>query len=101
MATAVRIQAAAGQNIGRRAPTSHRRHHPAPGDALNPGRIEQVARSDPVPRLRRAQRRHPSTGNEVVEPALPWSGQIFDVTRFTLTAIKAQAGAWPMRGGRG
>jgi molybdopterin molybdotransferase len=89
----VRIQApaAAGQNIGRRAAdistgaiVLHR------GDVLNPGRIGAVAAigSGDVDVYARPRVAILSTGNEVVEPGASLSpGQIFDVNRFTLTAI--------------
>jgi len=83
--------AATGQNIGRRGgditigASVLRR-----GDLLNPGRIGAVAaigRSD-VAVYARPRVAILSTGNEVVEPGTTLApGQIFDVNRFTLTAI--------------
>lgn len=89
----VRIQApaTAGQNIGRRAADISigaivlRR-----GDVLNPGRIGAVAAigSGDVEVYARPRVAILSTGNEVVEPGASLGpGQIFDVNRFTLTAI--------------
>ena len=87
----INATATAGQNIGRRggditigASVLHR------GDVLNPGRIGAVAaigRKD-VEVYARPRVAILSTGNEVVEPGTTLGpGQIFDVNRFTLTAI--------------
>jgi molybdenum cofactor synthesis domain-containing protein len=87
----IHAPAAAGQNIGRRAADISsgaivlRR-----GDVLNPGRIGAVAAigSGDVHVYARPRVAILSTGNEVVEPgAVLCPGQIFDVNRFTLTAI--------------
>ena len=88
---AISAKATAGQNIGRRGAdiaagaTVLRR-----GDVLNPGRIGAVAaigRAD-VEVYAKPRVAILSTGNEVVEPGTPLApGQIFDVNRFTLTAI--------------
>jgi molybdenum cofactor synthesis domain-containing protein len=80
-----------GQNIGRRggdvsAGTTVVRR----GELLNPGRIGAIAaigRQD-VDVYARPRVAILSTGNEVVEPGRPLGpGQIFDVNRFTLSAI--------------
>ena len=84
-------KAVAGQNIGRRggditSGASVLRR----GDVLNPGRIGAVAaigRSD-VEVYARPRVAILSTGNEIVDPGTTLApGQIFDVNRFTLTAI--------------
>jgi len=87
----IEAAATAGQNIGRRGAdigagaTVVRR-----GEALTPGRIGAIAavgreRVDVYARPRVAIL---STGNEIVEPGRALGpGQIFDVNRFTLTAI--------------
>ena len=83
--------AASGQNIGRRggditSGASVLRR----GEVLNPGRIGAVAavgRKD-VEVYAKPRVAILSTGNEVVEPGATLAvGQIFDVNRFTLTAI--------------
>jgi molybdopterin molybdotransferase len=83
--------ATVGQNIGRRgaditagAVVVHR------GDLLNPGRVGALAAigNDSVVVYARPRVAILSTGNEVVEPGrMLGPGQIFDVNRFTLTAI--------------
>jgi molybdopterin molybdotransferase len=90
-AVAIHASATAGQNIGRRGAdiaagaTVVRR-----GDHLNPGRVGAVAatgRND-VEVYAKPRVAILSTGNEVVEPGAPLSaGHIYDVNRFTLTAI--------------
>jgi len=87
----ISVKATAGQNIGRRGAdiaagaTVLRR-----GDVLNPGRIGAVAaigRKD-VEVYAKPRVAILSTGNEVVEPGTTLAaGQIYDVNRFTLTAI--------------
>jgi molybdopterin molybdotransferase len=80
-----------GQNIGRRgadinAGTTVVRR----GELLNPGRIGAIAAIGlpDVEVYARPRVAILSTGNEVVEPGRPLGpGQIFDVNRFTLTAI--------------
>jgi molybdenum cofactor synthesis domain-containing protein len=90
-AVLVAAAATAGQNIGRqggdiRAGTTVVRR----GELLNPGRIGAIAaigRQD-VEVYARPRVAILSTGDEVVEPGRPLApGQIFDVNRFTLTAI--------------
>ena len=89
----VRIQApaVAGQNIGRRgADISAGAIVLRRGDVLNPGRIGAVAAigCGDVDVYARPRVAILSTGNEVVEPGASLGpGQIFDVNRFTLTAI--------------
>jgi molybdopterin molybdotransferase len=87
----ISAKATAGQNIGRRggditSGASVLRR----GEVLNPGRIGAVAaigRKD-VEVYARPRVAILSTGNEVVEPGTTLApGQIFDVNRFTLTAI--------------
>jgi molybdenum cofactor synthesis domain-containing protein len=80
-----------GQNIGRRgADISAGTTVVRRGELLNPGRIGAIAaigRQD-VEVYARPRVAILSTGNEVVEPGrLLGPGQIFDVNRFTLTAI--------------
>jgi molybdopterin molybdotransferase len=80
-----------GQNIGRRgADISAGTIVVRRGELLNPGRIGAIAaigRQD-VEVYARPRVAILSTGNEVVEPGrLLGPGQIFDVNRFTLTAI--------------
>jgi molybdopterin molybdotransferase len=87
----IQAPATAGQNIGRRAAdistgaiVLHR------GDVLNPGRIGAVAAigSGDVDVYARPRVAILSTGNEIVEPGAELGpGQVFDVNRFTLTAI--------------
>jgi molybdopterin molybdotransferase len=87
----IQAPATAGQNIGRRAAdistgaiVLHR------GDVLNPGRIGAVAAigCGDVDVYARPRVAILSTGNEVVEPGADLGpGQVFDVNRFTLTAI--------------
>jgi molybdenum cofactor synthesis domain-containing protein len=83
--------AAAGQNIGRRgADISAGGIVVRRGDLLNPGRVGALAAigNDSVTVYARPRVAILSTGNEVVEPGRSLGpGQIFDVNRFTLTAI--------------
>jgi molybdopterin molybdotransferase len=83
--------ATAGQNIGRRGAdisaggTVVRR-----GDLLNPGRVGALAAigNESVEVYARPRVAILSTGNEIVDPGrILGPGQIFDVNRFTLTAI--------------
>jgi molybdopterin molybdotransferase len=87
----VHAPAAAGQNIGRRgADISAGAIVLRQGDVLNPGRIGAVAAigSGNVEVYLRPRVAILSTGNEIVEPGTSLGpGQIFDVNRFTLTAI--------------
>jgi molybdopterin molybdotransferase len=99
----IRARAAAGQNIGRKgADISPGDSVVRAGDLLNPSRIGAVAAVGHAdlelfdkPRVAIL-----STGNEVIEPGSPLaSGQIYDVNRFTLSAVVAAHGgvALPQR----
>jgi molybdenum cofactor synthesis domain-containing protein len=83
--------ATAGQNIGRRgADISAGATVVRRGELLNPGRVGAVAAigHDKVDVYVRPRVAILSTGNEVIEPGGTLGpGQIFDVNRFTLTAI--------------
>jgi molybdenum cofactor synthesis domain-containing protein len=83
--------ATAGQNIGRRgADISAGATVVRRGDPLNPGRVGALAAigNDSVTVYARPRVAILSTGNEVVEPGRSLGpGQIFDVNRFTLSAI--------------
>jgi molybdopterin molybdotransferase len=98
---AVEIYAAAasGQNVGRAggdiAPGDR---IVSAGDLLTPSRIGALAAigESSVQVFARPRVAILSTGNEVVEPGQPLPpGHIFDVNRFTLTAIVAQHGGAP------
>src|SRR3954453_22695203 len=87
----IHARAAAGQNIGRKgADISPGDTVVRAGDLLNPSRIGAVAAVGGAalelfdkPRVAIL-----STGNEVIEPGSPLaSGQIYDVNRFTLSAV--------------
>jgi molybdenum cofactor synthesis domain-containing protein len=92
----IHARAAAGQNIGRKGADI------APGDVvvrsgdlLNPSRIGAVAAvgGGDVEVFGQPRIAILSTGNEVVEPGRPLSpGQIYDVNRFTLSAVVAAHG---------
>jgi molybdenum cofactor synthesis domain-containing protein len=87
----IRAKAVAGQNIGRRgADITAGATVVRTGEQLNPGRLGAVAaigRTD-VAVYAKPRVAILSTGNEVVEPGRPLApGQIYDVNRFTLTAI--------------
>ncbi len=83
--------ATAGQNIGRRgADISAGAVVVRRGDTLNPGRVGALAAigQGAIEVYARPQVAILSTGNEVIEPGTPLGpGQIFDVNRFTLSAI--------------
>jgi molybdopterin molybdotransferase len=83
--------ATAGQNIGRRgADISAGAVVVRQGELLNPGRIGAIAAigTKDVAVYAKPRVAILSTGNEVVEPGRTLGpGQIFDVNRFTLTAI--------------
>src|SRR3954469_14225445 len=92
----IHARAAAGQNIGRKgADISPGDTVVRAGDLLNPSRIGAVAAVGCAelevfdkPRVAIL-----STGNEVIEPGSPLtSGQIYDVNRFTLSAVVAAHG---------
>jgi molybdenum cofactor synthesis domain-containing protein len=91
--------ATAGQNIGRRgADISPGDVVVRRGDLLNPSRVGAAAaigcaELDVFARPRVAVL---STGNEVVNPGMPLApGQIYDVNRFTLSAVVAANGGTP------
>jgi molybdenum cofactor synthesis domain-containing protein len=95
----VAAAATAGQNIGRRGgdiaagATVVRK-----GELLNPGRIGAIAAAGgrDVEVYARPRVAILSTGNEVIEPgATLRPGQIYDVNRFTLTAIVEANGGVP------
>jgi molybdopterin molybdotransferase len=93
----IRASASAGQNIGRRGgDVSAGALVLRRGDVLNPGRIGAVAAigCGEVEVYAKPRVAILSTGNEVVEPGSQLRpGQIFDVNRFTLSAIvKAHGG---------
>ena len=95
----IRAKAAAGQNIGRRGtditagdPVVRR------GDLLNPSRIGALAAIGcrDVPVYARPRVAVLSTGNEVVDPGAALAGgQIYDVNRFTLSAVVRAHGGTP------
>lgn len=90
-AVLIACAAPAGQNIGRRgADITAGATVVRKGELLNPGRIGAVAAigRPAVEVYERPRVAILSTGNEVVEPGRSLGpGQIFDVNRFTLTAI--------------
>jgi molybdenum cofactor synthesis domain-containing protein len=90
-AVSVFTAAAPGQNIGRRgADISPGDLVVRRGELLNPSRVGAIAAvgAADVEVFHRPQIAVLSTGNEVVEPGAPLgSGQIFDVNRFTLSAV--------------
>jgi molybdenum cofactor synthesis domain-containing protein len=96
---AIRATAAAGQNIGRKgADISPGDIVVKAGDLLNPSRIGAVAAvgHDTIEVFARPRVAILSTGNEVIEPGQPLSGaEIYDVNRFTLSAVIAAHGAIP------
>jgi len=70
-----------------------------PGDVLNPSRIGAVAALGVIDVEVYAQPRVAilSTGNEVVEPGQPLEpGHIYDINRFTLSAVLREHGACPV-----
>jgi molybdenum cofactor synthesis domain-containing protein len=91
--------ASAGQNIGRRgADISPGDLVVRRGDALNPSRVGAVAAigSAEIEVFARPRVAVLSTGNEVVDPGTPLgAGQIYDVNRFTLSAVIAAHGGVP------
>ena len=93
---AIRAAAAAGQNIGRRgADISPGDLVVRRGDLLNPSRVGAVAAIGcaDVEVFARPRIAVLSTGNEVIEPGRPLAaGQIYDVNRFTLSAVIAAHG---------
>ena len=92
-------QVTTGQHIGRRgADIASGSVVIASGDVLTPGRIGALAAigCDRVEVYERPRVAILSTGNEVVEPGLPLdAGHIYDVNRFTLSAVIAAHGGVP------
>jgi len=92
----IRARAAAGQNIGRKgADISPGDVVVRSGDFLNPSRLGAVAAVGCAELAVFARPRVAilSTGNEIIEPGGPLaSGQIYDVNRFTLSAVVAAHG---------
>ena len=97
---AVMTQAAAGQNVGRIGADIARGDVVVrSGDLLNPSRIGAVAAIGCFDVEVFAQPRVAvlSTGNEVIVPGLPLAdGQIYDVNRFTLSAVVSAHGGVPV-----
>jgi molybdenum cofactor synthesis domain-containing protein len=95
-AVEIRARAVAGQNIGRKgADISPGDAVVRAGDFLNPSRIGAIAAVGCAELEVFAQPRVAilSTGNEIIEPGRPLgSGQIYDVNRFTLSAVAAAHG---------
>ena len=91
--------AAAGQNIGRRgADISPGDVAVRRGELLNPSRVGAAAAIGCVELEVFARPRVAvlSTGNEVIDPGTPLApGQIYDVNRFTLSAVIAANGGMP------
>jgi len=95
----IRTEAKAGQNIGRRGadivkgdPVVRR------GEHLNPSRIGAVAAigRGEIEVYARPRVAVLSTGNEVVDPGHPLDGgQIYDINRFTLSAVISANGGVP------
>jgi molybdopterin molybdotransferase len=92
----IRARAAAGQNIGRKgADISPGDVVVRAGDFLNPSRLGAVAAvgCTEIEVFVRPRVAILSTGNEIIEPGGPLaSGQIYDVNRFTLSAVVAAHG---------
>jgi molybdenum cofactor synthesis domain-containing protein len=92
----IRARAAAGQNIGRKgADISPADVVVRGGDFLNPSRLGAVAAVGcaELEVFARPRVAILSTGNEIIEPGGPLgSGQIYDVNRFTLSAVVAAHG---------
>jgi molybdenum cofactor synthesis domain-containing protein len=95
-AVEIKARAVAGQNIGRKgADISPGDAVVRAGDFLNPSRIGAIAAVGCAELEVFAQPRVAilSTGNEIIEPGRPLaSGQIYDVNRFTLSAVVAAHG---------
>jgi molybdenum cofactor synthesis domain-containing protein len=91
--------AAPGQNIGRRgADISPGDQVVREGDLINPSRVGALAAigRHEVDVYHRPRVAVLSTGNEVVDPSHPLApGQIYDVNRFTLSAVVAAHGGAP------
>src|SRR5579862_3714733 len=96
---AVKAPVAPGQHVGRKgADITVGTVVVAPGDLLTPGRLGAVAAigCGDVEVYQRPRVAILSTGNEVVEQGRPLEpGQIYDVNRFTISAIVAAHGGVP------
>jgi molybdenum cofactor synthesis domain-containing protein len=89
-----------GQNVGRRgADISSGQTLVATGDRLNPSRIGALAAvgTSDVDVFARPRVAVVSTGNEIVDPGQPLApGQIYDINRFTLSAVIREHGGIPV-----
>jgi molybdopterin molybdotransferase len=88
------------QNVGRRgADIASGQTILQPGDVLNPSRIGTMAAIGALELevFARPEVAILSTGNEIVEPGQPLrAGQIYDINRFTLSAIASAHGGMPV-----
>ena len=88
------------QNVGRQgADIVHGQTVLARGDVLNPSRVGALAALgiEAVDVYARPSVAILSTGNEIVAPGVPLApGQIYDINRFTLSAIIAEHGSTPV-----
>ncbi len=89
-----------GQNVGRQG-ADIRTGQPLlePGDHLTPSRVGAIAAlgMDRVEVFARPRVALLSTGNEIIEPGRPLgAGQIYDINRFTLSAIIEENGGIPV-----
>ena len=89
-----------GQNVGRQgADIQAGQELLAPGDLLTPSRVGAIAALglDRVEVYARPRVAILSTGNEIVDPGQPLApGQIYDINRFTLSAIIEEHGGVPV-----
>jgi len=89
-----------GQNVGRQgADIRSGQALLSPGDVLTPSRIGAIAAlgADRVEVYARPRVAILSTGNEIVEPGRPLApGQIYDINRFTLSAVIEEHGGLPV-----
>jgi molybdenum cofactor synthesis domain-containing protein len=97
---AIFVSVLRGQHVGRRgADISAGARVVSAGDALTPGRVGALAAigTTTVDVYARPRVAVLSTGNEVIEPGRTLEpGQIYDVNRYTLSAIIAEHGGVPM-----
>jgi molybdopterin molybdotransferase len=88
------------QNVGRQgADIVHGQTVLSAGDVLNPSRLGAIAAlgHDDVAVYQRPTIAILSTGNEIVDPGSPLApGQIYDINRFTLSAVIAEHGGAPV-----